>query len=92
MDDWNTSHHTASGLVQRVRTEGISTTEAEAVTLAFIEKHVEKGQAPLCGNTIWQDRRFLAALHAHAREFPALPDDRRQHREGTGAAMGAGRA
>lgn len=60
MDDWNTSHHTASGLVQRVRTEGISTTEAEAVTLAFIEKHVEKGQAPLCGNTIWQDRRFLA--------------------------------
>ena len=60
MDDWNTSHHTASGLVRRVRTEGISTTEAEAVTLAFIEKHVEKGQAPLCGNTIWQDRRFLA--------------------------------
>jgi oligoribonuclease len=60
MDDWNTKHHTASGLVQRVRTEGISTTEAEAVTLAFIERHVEKGQAPLCGNTIWQDRRFLA--------------------------------
>jgi oligoribonuclease len=59
MDEWNTSHHTASGLVQRVRTEGVSTIEAEAVTLAFIEKHVEKGQAPLCGNTIWQDRRFL---------------------------------
>ena len=68
MDAWNTSHHTASGLVQRVRTEGISTIEAEAVTLAFIEKHVEKGQAPLCGNTIWQDRRFLT------RYMPTLED------------------
>ncbi len=60
MDEWNTSHHTASGLVHRVRTEGVGTLEAEAVTLAFLERHVEKGQAPLCGNTIWQDRRFLA--------------------------------
>jgi oligoribonuclease len=60
MDEWNTQHHTASGLVHRVRTEGISPAEAEAVTLAFIERHVEKGQAPLCGNSIWQDRRFLA--------------------------------
>ena len=60
MDEWNTKHHTASGLVRRVRSEGISQAEAEAVTLAFIERHVEKGQAPLCGNTIWQDRRFLA--------------------------------
>ena len=59
MDEWNTTHHTASGLVQRVRTEGVGTVEAEAMTLAFIERHVEKGQAPLCGNTIWQDRRFL---------------------------------
>jgi oligoribonuclease len=60
MDEWNTTHHTASGLLQRVRTAGVSPEEAEAVTLAFLERHVEKGQAPLCGNTIWQDRRFLA--------------------------------
>ncbi len=59
MDDWNVKHHTASGLLARVRSAGISTTEAEAVTLAFLERHVEKGQSPLCGNTIWQDRRFL---------------------------------
>ena len=59
MDEWNTTHHTASGLLQRVRTAGVSPEEAEAVTLAFLERHVEKGQAPLCGNTIWQDRRFL---------------------------------
>ena len=59
MDEWNVKHHTASGLLARVRSVGISTAEAEAVTLAFIERHVEKGQSPLCGNTIWQDRRFL---------------------------------
>jgi oligoribonuclease len=59
MDEWNTTHHTASGLLERVRKEGVSREEAEAVTLAFLERHVERGQAPLCGNTIWQDRRFL---------------------------------
>ena len=59
MDEWNTTHHTASGLLERVRTVGVTPQEAEAVTLAFLERHVERGQAPLCGNTIWQDRRFL---------------------------------
>jgi oligoribonuclease len=59
MDAWNTKHHTASGLLERVRTVGVTPQEAEAVTLAFLERHVERGQAPLCGNTIWQDRRFL---------------------------------
>ena len=59
MDAWNVTHHTASGLLERVRTIGVSTVEAEAMTLAFLERHVEKGQSPLCGNTIWQDRRFL---------------------------------
>jgi oligoribonuclease len=60
MDEWNVSHHTASGLLKRVRDEGVAPVEAEATTLAFLEKHTEKGTAPLCGNTIWQDRRFLA--------------------------------
>jgi len=59
MDDWNTRHHTASGLVERVRSSVVSQAEAEAVTLAFIERYTERGQAVLCGNTIWQDRRFL---------------------------------
>ena len=59
MDDWNIKHHTASGLLARVRSVGISNAEAEAVTLAFLERHVGKGESPLCGNTIWQDRRFL---------------------------------
>ena len=60
MDDWNQTHHRDSGLLERVRRVGVSEREAEAQTLAFIETHVEKGAAPLCGNTIWQDRRFLA--------------------------------
>jgi oligoribonuclease len=60
MDDWNQTHHAASGLLERVRKSDISTLEAEAQTLAFIEQHVERNTAPLCGNTIWQDRRFLA--------------------------------
>ena len=59
MDEWNTTHHTASGLLERVRKEGVSVTEAEARTLAFVQAHTEERTSPLCGNTIWQDRRFL---------------------------------
>lgn len=60
MDEWNQQHHSKSGLLERVRKSQISQLEAEAQTLAFLELHVEKNKAPLCGNTIWQDRRFLA--------------------------------
>ena len=60
MDEWNTTHHGASGLTERVRKSPVSTREAEARTLAFLEEHVAENAAPLCGNTIWQDRRFLA--------------------------------
>ena len=59
MDQWNTEHHAASGLVERVRRSEVSETEAEAVTLAFVERHCAPQTAPLCGNTVWQDRRFL---------------------------------
>ena len=60
MDEWNQEHHTASGLLERMRVDGVSELEAEAVTLAFIEQYVDEKTAPLCGNTIWQDRRFLS--------------------------------
>ena len=59
MDDWNQTHHSASGLLDRIAAEGVTETEAEALTLSFLEQHVGEGEAPLCGNTIWQDRRFL---------------------------------
>ncbi len=59
MDDWNLSHHSESGLLSRVRESEISQKEAEAMTLEFVGKYSEKNQTPLCGNSIWQDRRFL---------------------------------
>ena len=60
MDEWNQTHHSASGLLTRIASEGVSETEAEALTLAFVEAYVQPQTAPLCGNTIWQDRRFLS--------------------------------
>ncbi len=60
MDDWNTRTHTDSGLVKRVRESEIDEGEAERATLAFIANHVSANQSPLCGNSICQDRRFLA--------------------------------
>ena len=59
MDEWNQTHHGASGLLERVRKSDVTMLEAEAQTLAFLEGWVEKDSAPLCGNSIWQDRRFL---------------------------------
>lgn len=60
MDEWNQTHHSASGLLDRVRASSVTALEAEAQTLAFIEGYAEKDSAPLCGNSIWQDRRFLS--------------------------------
>lgn len=68
MDAWNVEHHTESGLVERVRRSPVSVTEAQALTLAFVQRHAEKHSAPLCGNTVWQDRRFLKAY------MPTLED------------------
>ena len=59
MDDWNTTHHTQSGLIERVKSEGISDQEAEERMLEFLKNHTRAGESPLCGNTIGQDRRFL---------------------------------
>lgn len=59
MDEWNQTHHAASGLLDRVRASKVSNAEAQAQTLAFISQHVEPNTAPLCGNSVWQDRRFL---------------------------------
>ncbi|MBR4676053.1 MAG: oligoribonuclease [Victivallales bacterium] len=61
MDEWCTTHHTASGLLERVRTQGVSEAEAEVRTLAFIQQYVPEKASPLCGNSIGQDRRFMYA-------------------------------
>jgi oligoribonuclease len=62
MDDWNTRTHTASGLVQRCLESHLDTRAAERATLAFLADHVAPGESPMCGNSICQDRRFLARL------------------------------
>src|SRR5579862_8562101 len=59
MDDWNTKQHNASGLVARVKESQISETQAEAMMLQFLKQYVPAGKSPMCGNTIYQDRRFL---------------------------------
>ena len=60
MNDWSTKHHAESGLLDRVRESEISIEEAEATTFDLVRKHVEIHTSPLCGNSVWQDRRFLA--------------------------------
>jgi oligoribonuclease len=59
MDDWNTKHHTASGLVAKVKASTVSEAEAEAAVVAFIAEHCKKERPPLAGNSIHQDRRFI---------------------------------
>ena len=59
MDEWNTSHHNASGLVARVRSSTHNELSATAETIAFLEHWSPAGTSPMCGNTIGQDRRFM---------------------------------
>ncbi|MCU0833080.1 MAG: oligoribonuclease [Chromatiaceae bacterium] len=60
MDEWNQQHHGASGLIERVRLSDQDEARAEAETLAFVAGCVPAGKSPICGNSICQDRRFLA--------------------------------
>jgi oligoribonuclease len=66
MDEWNTRQHGNSGLTERVLNSTVTVADAEQATIAFLAQHVESGKSPMCGNSICQDRRFLA------REMPAL--------------------
>ena len=59
MDEWNKSHHSASGLLQKVLQSETSIEQADELTSNFILKHLPPNTAPLCGNSIWQDRRFI---------------------------------
>jgi oligoribonuclease len=60
MDTWNKSTHKKTGLIERVRASTMSEAEAERAALAFLERHVPANNSPMCGNSICQDRRFLA--------------------------------
>src|SRR5690625_3598278 len=62
MDQWNTRQHGQSGLTERVRESRMNEAEAERRTLEFLSAYVSRGESPMCGNSICQDRRFL---HRH---------------------------
>lgn len=66
MDEWNTRQHGESGLTERVLASSVTLEEAEKQTLEFLSTWVDKGASPMCGNSVCQDRRFLA------REMPLL--------------------
>jgi oligoribonuclease len=69
MDAWNVKHHTASGLVQRVKDSTVTEAMAETALLEFLNKWVKKGASPMCGNTIWQDRRFLSCYMPQLEQY-----------------------
>ena len=69
MDEWNTSHHGSSGLTERVRQSSSSVGDAEQETLAFLRRYVPPGRSPMCGNSICQDRRFMARLMPELEAF-----------------------
>ncbi len=61
MDAWNTGTHGKSGLTERVKASSVDEAEAEREVIAFLQRYVGKGKSPMSGNSICQDRRFLAA-------------------------------
>lgn len=68
MDDWNKNTHGRSGLIDRVRASTLTEAQAQAQLLAFMKAWVPQGKSPMCGNSIGQDRRFMA------RYMPELED------------------
>jgi oligoribonuclease len=60
MDAWNKGTHGRSGLVERVKASTVDEAQASALTIEFLKRYVPAGKSPMCGNSICQDRRFLA--------------------------------
>ncbi len=68
MDDWNKGTHQRSGLIERVRASTMNEAAVQEAALDFLKEHLKKGSSPMCGNSICQDRRFMA------RWMPELED------------------
>ena len=60
MDAWNKGTHGRSGLIERVKASTVTEADAEAALIVFLKTFVPSGKSPMCGNTICQDRRFMA--------------------------------
>jgi oligoribonuclease len=69
MDEWNTRQHGVSGLIERVRSSRVNEADAERQTLDFLRAYVPAGKSPMCGNSICQDRRFLARWMPELEEY-----------------------
>jgi len=69
MDEWNTQHHGASGLTDKVRASTVTEAEAQEQTLAFLREHTQARVAPLAGNSVHQDRLFLARYMPELHDF-----------------------
>jgi len=69
MEAWSKKQHRASGLIDRVKASGYDCQKAEEEILTFLSRYCKKGASPLCGNSIWQDRRFLVKHMPRLEEF-----------------------
>jgi len=69
MDDWNQKTHGRSGLIDKVKASTVSEAEVEILALEFLKKYSSKGHSPMCGNSIGQDRRFMARYMPTLEEF-----------------------
>jgi len=69
MDEWCTSHHGDSGLTEQVRASTIDEAEAERQTLEFLAQWTQPGASPLCGNSVYQDRRFIVRYMPRIDDF-----------------------
>ena len=69
MDEWNREHHGDSNLIEEVRCSNLGCSEAELRTLAFLKQFAVAGKSPMCGNSVCQDRRFLARLMPDLESF-----------------------
>ena len=69
MDDWNLKQHGGSGLIDRVKQSRYTLSDAEQQTLEFLHKYLPKEASPMCGNSICQDRRFMARLMPELEDF-----------------------
>jgi oligoribonuclease len=69
MDNWNKGTHGKSGLIDRVRASTVDEAAAQALVIDWLKQYVPKGKSPMCGNSICQDRRFLAKDMARLEDF-----------------------
>ena len=69
MDAWNKGTHGRSGLIDRVKASTVDEAQAERQVIEFLQRYVRKGDSPMCGNSICQDRRFLAATMPQLEAF-----------------------